>query len=68
MSLNTLVSYTLILGSTLNARDQVLHPYIAGKKKNSIREEIKNRLIPGMPAIMSSRILSPCLLFKDEVH
>jgi hypothetical protein len=43
-----------------------LHPYKTGK--TTIREEIKNRLILGMPAIMPFGILSFCLLFKNEVH
>ena len=34
----------------------------------SIREVIENRLIAGMPAIISCRILSSCLLFKNEIH
>jgi len=36
--------------------------------QNCIREEIKNRLISGKPATLSSRVLSSCLLFKNEVH
>ena len=34
----------------------------------SILEEIKNRLITGMPAIISCSILSSSLLFKNEIH
>jgi hypothetical protein len=49
-------------------RETNFYTHTKQANQNCIREEMKNRLILGMPTIKSSRVSSSCLLFKNEVH